>query len=199
MTTAMPSFVWSFPFSTCRYCRRRSLVELRTRQICVRGRVARINPAILWLQCVDAEKTAQPQTEESFSQVKQLLESTKKLGKLRIIVTNDACVMESICTTEKLFYAQGPNQALYANLIDTSLNLDLHIKLEAIGAVRFEQGVSRTPSKDPTYIIRWLGKDHTTVVLSMFLQWDKEPRDISSERIEEWKKLKEEYCQNSPT
>ncbi|GJD10323.1 hypothetical protein Gasu2_45200 [Galdieria sulphuraria] len=122
-----------------------------------------------------------------------------KLGKLRIIVTNAASVMESICTTEKLFYAKGPNQSTYANLIDSSLNLDLHIKLEALGAVRFEQGVSRSASKAPTYIIRWLGKDHTTVVLSMFLQGDKDPSDVPPESVAEWKQLKQEYCQNSLT
>ncbi|GJQ08297.1 hypothetical protein GpartN1_g88.t1 [Galdieria partita] len=194
----MQSFLFSHP-STC-LCHPilTSYIESKTRRLLLRN-CAHSKSAKLWMTSVNTQKTYPSDGEHSFLQVKQLLERTKKLGKLRVIVTNEASVMESICTTEKLFYAQGPNHLMYANLIDSSLNLDLHIKLEALGAVRFEQGVSRTASKDPTYIIRWLGKDYTTVVLSMFLQWDREPSDISPERIAEWKQLKEEYCQNNLT
>ena len=33
--------------------------------------------------------------------------------------------------------------------------------------------------QDPTYIIRVTGNDAEKVVLSIFLQWDKEPADVS--------------------
>ena len=39
--------------------------------------------------------------------LKEFLEETKKIGKVRLITTNDAAVMEAICTTDKLFYAEG--------------------------------------------------------------------------------------------
>eukprot|EP00871_Galdieria_phlegrea_P002566 jgi/Galph1/330/GphlegSOOS_G5113.1 len=143
------------------------------------------------------EQSNSSMKQDPFEKLKTVLEETKQLGKLRLIATNEATVMESICTTEKLFYAQGgPNNALYANLIDTAINLDLHLKLEAIGGIRFEQGVSRTLSKSPTYIIRWLARDLKTVILSMFLQWDKDPSDISPQRIEHWNALKEKYTKD---
>ncbi|KAK1858462.1 hypothetical protein I4F81_001068 [Pyropia yezoensis] len=63
--------------------------------------------------------------------LKRFLNATPALGRLRLITSNrDACVMEAIATTDSLFYAVGgPAKAEYANIIDPSINLDLHLKL----------------------------------------------------------------------
>jgi hypothetical protein len=78
-------------------------------------------------------------------------------------------------------------------VIDPKINLDLHLLLDGVGGARFEQGVSRTPSKDPTYIIRVTGKEPEKVVLSIFLQWDKAPSDVSPERVAAWSGMKAKY------
>lgn len=105
--------------------------------------------------------------------------------------------MEAISTSEKLFYATIPNGIEYANIIDMSINLDLHLKMPAVGGARFENGVSRGPSKAPTYIIRVLGEDLEKTVLSLFLQWDKNPEDLEEERITAWKELKEKFVEEN--
>merc|ERR1712216_998569 len=126
--------------------------------------------------------------------LKQFLEEAKGLGKVRLIAQNDASVMESIATLDGLFYATGgPKQLEYANVIDPKINLDLHLLLDGVGGARLETGVSRTPTRDPTYIVRMTGNDPEKVVLSIFLQWDKEPSDVSQERVDAWKAMKEKY------
>jgi hypothetical protein len=70
---------------------------------------------------------------------------------------------------------------------------DLHLLLEGVGGARFETGVARTPTKDTTYIIRMLGNDNEKVVCSLFLQWDKEPSDISKDRIAAWEAMKGKF------
>mmetsp|Transcript_14536 Transcript_14536/g.32504 ORF Transcript_14536/g.32504 Transcript_14536/m.32504 type:complete len:189 (+) Transcript_14536:3-569(+) len=133
-------------------------------------------------------------TDAGKDKLKGFLDETKGVGRIRLICTNDASVMEAICTTDKLFYASGgPKQLEYANIIDPSINLDLHLLLEGVGGARFETGVSRTPTKDPTYIIRMLGTDQEKVVASFFLQWDKAPSDIEPERIAAWQAMKTKY------
>ena len=102
--------------------------------------------------------------------------------------------------------------------------------MRAWAGARFENGVSRTPTRDPTYIVRMTGNDPGVtacllacdtcmprptatascglgarvmilyvsadgwvgwraadkVVLSIFLQWDKDPSDIGKDRIDAW-------------
>jgi len=126
--------------------------------------------------------------------LKEFLNEAKKLGKVRLISQNDAAVMEAIATLDGLFYATGgPKMLEYANVIDPKINLDLHLALDGVGGARFEQGVSRTPTKDPTYIVRMTGVDPEKVVLSIFLQWDKAPSDVSKERVDAWSGMKDKY------
>lgn len=103
--------------------------------------------------------------------------------------------MEAIATTDSLFYAVGgPAKAEYANIIDPSINLDLHLKLSGVAGARFETGVSRGGGGGTTYIIRVLGLEEDAVILSLFMQWDKVASDVSEERVAAWMALKEEYC-----
>jgi len=126
--------------------------------------------------------------------LKEFLDEAKKLGRVRLISQNDAAVMEAIATLDGLFYASGgPKMLEYANVIDPKINLDLHLALDGVGGARFEQGISRTATKDPTYIVRMTGNDPEKVVLSIFLQWDKEPSDVSKDRIDAWSGMKEKY------
>lgn len=123
---------------------------------------------------------------------KQFLERFKPLGKVRLIARNDAAIMEAIATFDGLFYATVGSKE-YANVVDMSINLDMHLLLSAVTGARFEIGVSRSASKDPTYAIRILGGDRETTALSVFVQWEKVPADISPDRVEAWKQLKSDY------
>lgn len=103
--------------------------------------------------------------------------------------------MEAIATTDNLFYAVGgPAKAEYANIIDMSINLDLHLKLSGVAGARFETGTARGGAGGTTYVIRVLGLDEGVVILSLFMQWDKVASDVGEERIAAWMALKEEYC-----
>lgn len=137
-------------------------------------------------------------TVECDTPVKVFLDQLKPLGSVRLISNSGAVVMEAIATFDDMFFASLP-KGEYANLIKPKENIDLHILLDSISGARFEIGVSRTPSKVPTYAIRLLGKDKTTVVLSVFLQWDKEPEDIATDRVDHWKKLKADYAGSDDT
>lgn len=125
--------------------------------------------------------------------LKVFLDQLKPLGKVRLISNTEAVVMEAISSFDEMFFATIP-KGEYANLIKPKENIDMHIRLDCISGARFENGVSRTPSKATTYVIRLLGKDKETVVLSVFLQWDKEPEDVALDRVEHWKKLKSDYA-----
>lgn len=127
---------------------------------------------------------------------KQFLDRLKALGNLRLIGRNDAVIMESIATFDGLFFAEVPTGE-YANLIDGSINLDMHLLLEGFSGAKFETGISRDATKSTTYVLRLLGKDRTSVILSLFLQWDKAPTDVSEERINAWKALKADYAGES--
>lgn len=122
---------------------------------------------------------------------KVFLDRLKPLGKVRLVARNEAAIMESIATFDGLFFATI-RSGEYANIIDLSVNLDMHLLLEGVAGAKFETGVSRSASKAPTYIVRILGKDSGTV-LSVFMQWDKDPSDIEPERIEAWKQLRADY------
>lgn len=122
---------------------------------------------------------------------KVFLDRLKPLGNVRIVARNNAAIMEAIATFDGLFFATI-RSGKYANIIDMSINLDMHLLLTEVAGARFEIGVSRSVSKAPTYIIRILGKDKTPV-LSIFMHWDKDPSDIEPERIEAWKKMKADY------
>lgn len=63
-----------------------------------------------------------------------------------------------------------------------------------MSGARFETGVSRSASKATTYIIRILGEDREEVVLSVFLQWDKEPEDIAQARVDSWVSLRSDLA-----
>lgn len=130
--------------------------------------------------------------------VKKFLDKLKGLERVRLIVRNEAGILEAIGTFDGLFFATIPS-GTYANLIYPKDNLDLHLLLEKVTGAKFDVGVSRTASKAPTYAIRILGSDKETVVLSVFLQWDKEPEDIAEARVECWKNLKQEYSPESDT
>ncbi|OSX75304.1 hypothetical protein BU14_0242s0021 [Porphyra umbilicalis] len=136
------------------------------------------------------------QASEELTPLKRFLNATPALGRLRLITSNrDACVMEAIATTDALFYAVGgPAKAEYANVIDPSINLDLHLKLSGVAGARFETGVSRGGGGGTTYIIRVLGLDEGVVILSLFMQWDKTASDVSAERVAAWHALKDEFC-----
>lgn len=108
-----------------------------------------------------------------------------------MVSTNGAAVMESIATFDSLFFATRP-KGEYANVIDHKANVDLHLLLPQVSAVRFEIGESRR-EKEPIYTLRVLGTDRSTVVLSLFLQWDKTPMDVESFRIDNWKELRAKY------
>lgn len=127
---------------------------------------------------------------------KQFLDRLKPLRNLRLIGRNDAVIMESIATFDGLFFAKVPTGE-YANLIDSSINLDMHLLLEGFSGAKFETGISRDASKCTTYIVRLLGNDRTSVILSLFLQWDKTAADVSEERINAWKALKADYAGDS--
>ncbi|CAN8062171.1 unnamed protein product [Agarophyton chilense] len=127
---------------------------------------------------------------------KQFLDRLKALGNMRLIGRNEAVIMESVATFDGLFYAEVRNGE-YANLIDSSINLDMHLLLDGFSGATFETGVSRDSTKSTTYIIRLLGKDRSNVILSLFLQWDKTPTDISEERTNAWKALKTDYVGDS--
>lgn len=126
---------------------------------------------------------------------KKFLDQLKGLEKVRIIVRNPVGILEAIATFDGLFFAKIPSGE-YANLIDPVNNLDMHILLSGFRGVRFDIGVSRSKSKAPTYAIRLLGADKDDVVVSAFVQWDREPEDISPERIQVWKDLKAEYVKD---
>lgn len=123
---------------------------------------------------------------------KVFMDRLKALKNTRLIVRNEAGIMEAIAPFDGLFFASIRSNE-YANLIDLANNLDLHLMLSAVSGACFEVGVSRSASKAPTYIIRILGSDRDTAVLTIFMQWDKVPEDIAPERIEAWKKLKADY------
>ncbi|GAB0492704.1 hypothetical protein MMPV_003973 [Pyropia vietnamensis] len=150
-------------------------------------------------RCTAASPSSPPPAAEAANDetlLKRFLNATPALGRLRLITSNrDTCVMEAIATTDGLFYAVGgPAKAEYANIIDPSINLDLHLKLSGVAGARFETGVSRGGGGGTTYIIRLLGLDEDAVILSLFMQWDKVATDVSEERVAAWKALKEEYC-----
>jgi hypothetical protein len=129
---------------------------------------------------------------DQFPQLVAFLEACKELGELRFIATNAAVVFESTATLEKLFYAEVPRRGLYANIIDLSINLDLHILLSGIRAARFEQGASRGEPSTPTYIIRFLGheKQGEEVVLSLFLS---PVGEVSADRVALWERLRARF------
>lgn len=109
-------------------------------------------------------------------------------------VRNAAAIQEAISGFEKQFYAVGPGGAEYANVIDPKINLDLHVKLDEIGGVRFENGVSRGDSKAPTYIMRFFGKDKDDIVLSLFMSGASSITDVDEERIKLWEAAKAKYA-----
>lgn len=123
---------------------------------------------------------------------KQFMDRLKPLGKVRLVARNDAAIMEAIATFDGLFFA-SIRSGEYANIVDMSINLDMHLLLDGISGARFETGVSRSASKAPTYIVRILQKDKESVAISLFLQWDKDPSDIDPARIEAWQQLKKDY------
>jgi hypothetical protein len=112
----------------------------------------------------------------------------KGLGDVRIIVRNAAGILEAVSDFSGAFFASIPSGE-YANLIDHSKNLDMHLLLSEVGGAKFEEGIGRGASKAPTYIIRLLGLDMESQVLSLFLLSE----GVEQERIDCWKALKAEY------
>eukprot|EP00803_Ostreobium_quekettii_P006697 evm.model.scf_2816.1 EVM.evm.TU.scf_2816.1 scf_2816:11238-11822(+) len=126
--------------------------------------------------------------------LKAFLAALKPLGRVRLIATNDAAVLESVATFDGLFFATVP-KGTYANIIDSEANLDMHLLLAGVGGARFEVGQSRGADPVPTYMVRVLGRDRETVVLTIFLMWDKAPRDVEEARVQAWRALKEEWVE----
>jgi hypothetical protein len=110
------------------------------------------------------------------------------LGVVRLIVRNAAAISEFNTSWDGCFFASIPSGE-YANLIKPAENLDMHLLLSEVGGAKFEEGVGRNAAKSPTYIIRLLGKDMETQVLSCFLLSE----GVEQERIDCWAALKAEY------
>ena len=144
-----------------------------------------------------ARQNAVAAASATYPRLTQFLEACKQLGEVRIIATNAAAVMEAIATLDGLFYADVPGRGMYANVVDHSINLDLHLRLPNVRAVRFEQGTRRGNPPSPTYILRFLGhdKEGTDLVLSLFLS---PVGEVPPERVERWMQLRQEYATLTP-
>lgn len=140
-----------------------------------------------------AASSAPASKTEEETPLKRFLNNLGPLGRVRLITNNGLAVLESITPLDKLFYA-SVRGAEYGNVIDHKLNVDLHIKLDAVAGARFEIGKSRSNPPHPTYAIRMLGHDRKEVKLSLFMQWDATPDDVAPERVAHWQALKSEYA-----
>lgn len=122
----------------------------------------------------------------------------KRLGHGRLILRNEGGIMELVCAFDGLFFA-NMRSGNYANHIETSKNLDMHLRLDVFTGARFDVGVSRSKSKVPTYAVYLLGSDGEKIILKVFVKWGNNPEDIALERIEAWKALKGEYAGQDDT
>lgn len=134
-------------------------------------------------------------TTEADTPQKEFLTRLKALGRVRLVVRNPVGILECVGTFKSLFFASIPSGE-YANLIEPSQNLDMHLLLSGFTGVKFEIGKSRSKVPAPLYSLRLYGDDKETVALSVFVMWDKEPTDVEPERIDAWKKLKADYIKD---
>lgn len=117
----------------------------------------------------------------------QFLSDCRRLGLLRLIVTNETAVLEVRSPLEKIFYAQLP-QGRYANM--HSEDFEFHLNMDQVATIRFEEGQAKR-GNFTTYAIRFLDS-HGKPVLSAFLQWGK-PGEYAEGQVEAWYALKEQY------
>ncbi len=119
--------------------------------------------------------------------LKEFLEICHTLGRLRLIVTSSAAVLEAQGTIEKLFYAELP-KGKYANMHNEAF--EFHLNMDRIIKVKFELGDSKR-GNFTTYAIRFLDEKEETA-LSLFLQWNK-PGEYADGQVEAWYSLREKY------
>lgn len=156
----------------------------------------RIRRSSLNMSTPAAAKSGGPKrTTEADTPQKEFLTRLKELGKVRLVVRNPVGILECVGTFKSLFFATIPSGE-YANLIEPSANLDMHLLLSGFTGVKFEIGKARSQVPTPLYSLRLYGDDKETVALSVFVMWDKDPSDVEQERIDAWKKLKADYIQD---
>eukprot|EP00171_Calliarthron_tuberculosum_P015460 IDg15460t1 len=185
-------------FASAALCGSRTVLDTSfagSRKCVVRSEKVQVvaNRAVLRACASPAAASATSAKTEDETPLKRFLNNLGGLGKVRLVTNNGLAVLESITPLDKLFYA-SVRGAEYGNVIDHKLNVDLHIKLDAVAGARFEIGKSRTKPPHPTYAIRMLDHDRETVKLSLFMQWDATPDDVASERVAHWQSLKSEYA-----
>lgn len=119
--------------------------------------------------------------------LKDFLEECDSLGLVRLIVTNDAAVLEAKGKLEKLFYAELP-KGKYANM-HTEI-FEFHLNMDLIAQVRFETGEAKR-GNFTTYAIRLLNHSDRPE-LSIFVQWGK-PGEYAPGQLEAWQALRDKY------
>jgi putative heme iron utilization protein len=119
--------------------------------------------------------------------LKEFLEECHTLGLVRLIVKNDAAVLEARGTIEKLFYAELP-KGKYANM--HSEVFEFHLNMDKIKQVKFETGEAKR-GNFTTYAIRLLNAEEQAD-LSIFLQWGK-PGEYAPGQIDNWQALHDKY------
>lgn len=117
----------------------------------------------------------------------EFLEACESLGLLRLIVTNEAAVLEARCTLTKLFYAELP-KGRYANMHQDAF--EFHLNMDLIKAVKFETGEAKR-GNFTTYAIRFMTEEGKPA-LSAFLQWGK-PGEYAPGQVEAWEALRATY------
>lgn len=133
-------------------------------------------------------------THEADTPKKQFLERLKGLGKVRFVVRNPTGILESMGTFNSLFFA-SIRSTEYANVVDHSENIDMHLLLSGFTGVRFDVGTSRSKEGGPLYTLRLLGEDKKTPALSLFVM-NSDGESVEAERIQAWKDLKKDYVKS---
>ncbi|AFY68330.1 hypothetical protein Pse7367_0009 [Thalassoporum mexicanum PCC 7367] len=119
--------------------------------------------------------------------LKDFLEQCHSLGLVRLIVKNEAAVLEARGTIEKLFYAELP-KGKYANM-HTDV-FEFHLNMDKIEQVKFETGEAKR-GNFTTYAVRLLNAA-AEPELSIFLQWGK-PGEYAPGQIDAWQALYDQY------
>lgn len=157
-----------------------------------RTHVSRVRSCAASPPASETDTATSARSEVDVARVKDFLDSLGGLGNVRLVTNNGLAVLESITPLDGLFYATVRG-AEYGNVIDHERNVDLHVRVDSVAGARFEVGKSRTTPSHPTYAIRLLKKDKKTVGISLFVQWDKTPEDVSPERVAHWEGLKAKF------
>lgn len=100
--------------------------------------------------------------------IKDFLEELKSVGRIRIVVNTGVGVLESITSLEKLFYHTLAGRGEYANLMNKDENVDFHLLLNKVKAVKFAKGKSMS-GDIPTYTIRFLDDEDKAAALFLVM------------------------------